>query len=112
MKNVPASVRHLYMNGIQLMRQADALKRRGDDESAEAVYLQAADFEIMAIRKLPQNSEFNKVRDAMYLSAASLSWCGKNYEQVKELALECLSGTPEVHIIEQLESIINIIPSS
>lgn len=87
-----SSVRDLHNQAMQLMHQADRLRDIGQD--AKKLYAQACDYEEQAAQIVSSSEDNEPSRSILYLSAASLAWCGKELMRAERLVATGLQGSP------------------
>lgn len=92
-----------HSKAMDLADEAFGLLRKGENDRAQALFLEALGFEVEAASLLPPAKESEPSRSVLYRSAASLAFNAGDYETAERLVGHGLSGFPPPEVREELK---------
>ena len=95
----------LHEQAVDIAEEAVAAHRKGDAESAKALFLQALELEVQAASAFPATAESEPTRSILYRSAAALACHAKEYDRAEQLIACGLSGYPPMEIKAELKAL-------
>lgn len=99
------TVNDLHPKAMDLADEAFRQRRKGQDEQAKLLFLQALELEQEAAFLLPLNQGAEPSRSILYRSAASLAYNAEDYGAAERLIAHGLSGFPPNEIREELKNL-------
>ena len=104
--NLMSQMKDLHHQAMQLADQASQLRRRGEEQEANARLREALDHERRAAGLAAPDLALEPTRSVLHRSAATLAWqCGE-YREAERLITTALSGTPPETIAEELRDLL------
>jgi hypothetical protein len=104
--NPQSEIRDLHHQAMRLLDQASDLRRRGEQQEANARLRQAFDYERRAAELAAPDVALEPTRSVLHRSAATLACqCGE-YRQAERLITTALSGTPPETIADELRDLL------
>ena len=104
--NLMSQMKDLHHQAMRLADQADHLRRRGEEQEADARLRQALDHEQRAAGLAAPDLALEPTRSVLHRSAATLAWqCGE-YREAERLITTALSGTPPETVAEELRDLL------
>lgn len=95
----------LHSKAMDLAEEAFGLVRSGEEDRAQALFLEALGFEVEAASLLPPSQESEPSRSVLYRSAASLAFNAGDYDTAERLVGHGLSGFPPPEVREELKAL-------
>jgi len=104
--NLMSQMKDLHHQAMRLADQADHLRRRGEEQEADARLRQALDHERRAAGLAAPDLALEPTRSVLHRSAATLAWQCGGYREAERLITAALSGTPPETIAEELRDLL------
>ncbi len=99
-------IKNLHHQAMRLADQASDLRRKGEEQEANARLHQAFEHERRAAELAAMDLALEPTRSVLHRSAATLAWqCGE-YREAERLITTALSGTPPETIAEELRDLL------
>ncbi len=99
-------IKDLHHEAMRLADQANDLRRKGEEQEANARLRQALERERQAAELAAADLTLEPARSVLHRSAATLAWqCGE-YREAERLITTALSGTPPETIAEELRDLL------
>ena len=99
------TVKDLHPKAMDLAEMAFRHRRRGEEDRAKSLFLEAMEMERKAALLLPAKQESEPSRSILYRSAASLAFNAAEFETADWLIANGLSGFPPHEIKEELKNL-------
>ena len=104
--NPTSQIKDLHHQAMQRVNQASDLRRRGEDQGANARLHEALEYERRAAELAAPDLALEPTRSVLHRSAAALACqCGE-YREAERLISTALSGTPPETIAEELRDLL------
>lgn len=97
------TVGELHPKAMDLAEEAFSLRRKGQDDKAKRLFLEALELERTAALLLPVGEDSEPSRSILFRSAASLAYNAEDFDAAERLIAFGLSGYPPPEIREELE---------
>ena len=104
-----SAVQRLHEQAVDLAEKAFSAQRKGDNESAQGLFLHALALEWHCASLFPATRESEPTRSVLYRSAASLAYHAQKYHHADQLIVRGLRGYPPSDIHEELRALHDII---
>jgi hypothetical protein len=99
------TVNDLHPQAMDLAEMAFWHRRKGEEEKAKSLFVEALKLERQAAALLPSTREAEPSRSVLYRSAASLAYNAGDYEAADWLIANGLAGFPPSEIKEELKNL-------
>ncbi|MFZ5518702.1 MAG: hypothetical protein ACOY90_18880 [Candidatus Zhuqueibacterota bacterium] len=100
-----STVDELHPIAIDLAEQAFLFRRKGNENKAKELFLEALKIEQQAAFLLPPIQESEPSRSILFRSASSIAYNAGNYEKADWLISNGLAGFPPIEIKEELKNL-------
>jgi hypothetical protein len=100
-----STVRELHDKAAELVQQAMMARYEGERERAEDLARRAYEYEVQAVELVPDNESSEPTRSILYLSAASLAYQCKEFQNAQRLVAKGLSGYPPPKVKQDLKDL-------
>lgn len=98
--------RELHNKAMSLAQLALVAREKGEFGEAEALAVQAYEYEAQAADIIPIKESSEPTRSILYSSAASLAYQGKKFDVALQLIAKGLSGYPPLQVKEELKALL------
>lgn len=97
--------RELHNKAMNLAQLALVAREKGEFDKAEALAIEAYEYETRAADIIPLKESSEPTRSILYSSAASLAYQGKKFDVALNLIAKGLSGYPPLQVKEELKTL-------
>ena len=101
-----STVRELHDKAVNLAQLALVAREKGDSEKAEALAIEAYEYESQAADLVSNEEQSEPTLSILYSSAASLAYQGRKFDVALQLVAKGLSGYPPPQVKEELKALI------
>jgi hypothetical protein len=99
------TVNDLHPKAMDLAEEAFSLRRKGQDDKAKRLFLEALELERTAALLLPVGEDSEPSRSILFRSAASLAYNAEDFDAAERLIAFGLSGYPPPEIRDELKNL-------
>jgi len=99
------TVNDLHPKAMDLAEEAFSLRRKGQDDKAKHLFLEALELERTAALLLPVGEDSEPSRSILFRSAASLAYNAEDFDAAERLIAFGLSGYPPLEIRDELKNL-------
>jgi hypothetical protein len=99
------TVNDLHPKAMDLAEEAFSLRRKGQDDKAKRLFLEALELERTAALLLPVGEDSEPSRSILFRSAASLAYNAEDFDAAERLIAFGLSGYPPLEIRDELKNL-------